>query len=107
MQLENTARPVPAACELLIRVYAAGVNAVDCAIRNGFGHFKSMYMLPFTPGCDGAGIVEAVGSKVTGFKKGDAVYGTTTDFPGGGSYAEYCVAEASSVYPEATQYELQ
>lgn len=47
-----------------------------------------------TLGWDAAGIVEETGSEVTTFFKGDAVYGVP-NFPGDGSYAEYCVAKAS------------
>ncbi len=47
-----------------------------------------------TLGWDVAGTVEAWGSNVTGFQKGDAVYGVP-NFPGNGSYAEYCAAKAT------------
>jgi len=47
-----------------------------------------------TLGWDAAGIVEEIGSDITGFRKGDAVYGIP-NFPGDGSYAEYCAAKAS------------
>ncbi len=95
LQLEEVARPVPAADELLIKVYASGVNPVDWAIREGGNDALRAYLtLPLTLGWDAAGIVEEVGSEVTGFQKGDAVYGEP-NFPGDGSYAEYCAAKAS------------
>ncbi len=47
-----------------------------------------------TLGWDAAGAVEETGSEVTAFQKGDAVYGVP-NFPGDGSYAEYCAAKAS------------
>ena len=95
LQLEDVARPVPAADEILIRVYASGVNPVDWTVREGGNDaLRSFLTLPMTLGWDAAGIVEAVGSEVTAFQPGDAVYGEP-NFPGNGSYAEYCAAKAS------------
>ena len=95
MKLEEIDCPVPAADELLIKVYASGVNPVDWVIRNGGNNaLRPLIKLPITLGWDAAGVVEATGSDVTGLKKGDEVYGMP-NFPGDGSYAEYCVAKAS------------
>lgn len=52
--------------QLLVRVKSAGVNPVDTYIRSG-GHPLSPE-LPYTPGNDGAGIVEDIGEQVTKFK---------------------------------------
>lgn len=94
MKLEDVERPVPAADEILIKVYASGVNPADWVIRNGGNDFlKPILKLPMTLGWDAAGTVKELGSSVTGFKKGDAVYGIP-NFPGDGSYAEYCAAKA-------------
>ena len=94
LKLEETERPVPAPDEILIKVFASGINPVDCVVRNGGNDFlKSFITLPMTLGWDAAGIVEEVGSEVTDFKKGDEVYGVP-NFPGtNGSYAEYCAAK--------------
>ena len=95
LQLEEVARPVPAADEILIKLYASGVNPVDWVIREGGPDAMRAYLtLPMTLGWDAAGVVEELGSEVTGFQKGDAVYGEP-NFPGDGSYAEYCAAKAS------------
>jgi NADPH:quinone reductase-like Zn-dependent oxidoreductase len=95
LQLEDVAQPVPAADEILIKVYASGVNPVDWVVREGGNDALRAYLtLPMTLGWDAAGVVEEVGSEVTGFQKGDAVYGEP-NFPGNGSYAEYCAAKAS------------
>ena len=95
MKLEEIERPVPAADEILVKVYASGVNAVDWVICNGGNDLlKPLLQLPMTLGWDAAGIVEAVGSNVGSFKNGDEVYGVP-NFPGDGSYAEYCAAKAS------------
>jgi NADPH:quinone reductase-like Zn-dependent oxidoreductase len=94
LKVVEVERPVPAPDEILIKVFASGVNLVDCVIRSGTSDtFKSFLKLPLTLGCDAAGIVEEVGSEVTNFKQGDAVYGCP-NFPGDGSYAEYCAAKA-------------
>jgi NADPH:quinone reductase-like Zn-dependent oxidoreductase len=92
MNLEDVARPVPAPNEIVVKVYASGVNPVDWRIREG--GMRSFLTLPMTLGYDAAGIVEETGSQVTSLQKGDAVYGVT-NFPGDGSYAEYCAAKAT------------
>lgn len=95
LQLEDVARPVPASDEILIQVYASGVNPVDWTVREGGNEaLRSFLTLPMTLGWDAAGIVAETGSDVTAFQKGDAVYGIP-NFPGDGSYAEYCAAKAS------------
>jgi NADPH:quinone reductase-like Zn-dependent oxidoreductase len=95
LQLEDVARPVPAADEILVKVYASGVNPVDWVVREGGNEaLRPFLTLPMTIGWDAAGIVVEVGSEVGTFQKGDAVYGVP-NFPGNGSYAEYCAAKAS------------
>ncbi len=95
LQIEDILRPVPAADEILVQVYASGVNPVDWVVRQGGNDvLRPLLQLPMTLGWDAAGIVEETGSEVTAFQKGDAVYGQP-NFPGDGSYAEYCVAKAS------------
>lgn len=100
LQLQDVARPVPAADEILLKVYASGVNPVDWVVREGGNDALRAYLtLPLTLGWDAAGVVAEVGSAVTGFAVGDAVYGVP-NFPGDGSYAEYCVAKASQFAPK-------
>jgi NADPH:quinone reductase-like Zn-dependent oxidoreductase len=100
LQLEDTARPVPASDEILIQVYASGVNPVDWVVRQGGNDaLRAFLKLPLTLGWDAAGIVVETGSEVTTFQKGDAVYGIP-NFPGDGSYAEYCAAKASQFAPK-------
>ncbi|GAB3725058.1 NADP-dependent oxidoreductase [Spirosoma lituiforme] len=95
LTVEDIGRPVPAPDEILVNVYASGVNPVDWKIREGGNDvLRSFLTLPLTLGWDAAGVVEATGSDVTGFQKGDAVYGVP-NFPGDGSYAEYCTAKAT------------
>ncbi len=94
LKIGEVERPVPAADEILVKVYASGVNPTDWGIREGGNAvLKPLLKLPLTLGWDAAGIVEEIGGDVTGFKKGDAVYGVP-NFPGDGSYAEYVAAKA-------------
>jgi NADPH:quinone reductase-like Zn-dependent oxidoreductase len=93
---EDAPRPQPAPGEVLIRVHAASVNPVDRAIRDGYFKERIPYKLPFVPGWDVAGVVEAVGSGVSRLKPGDEVYGRT-DLSREGSYAEYMVARESEI----------
>ncbi|WP_316801420.1 NADP-dependent oxidoreductase [Pedobacter frigidisoli] len=95
MELKEIDRPVPKPDEILVKVYASGINPVDLVVRAGSNAaLSSLLSLPMTPGWDTAGTIEELGDEVTGFQKGDAVYGVP-NFPGDGSYAEYVVAKAS------------
>lgn len=95
MKVEDIERPVAAPDEILVKMYASGVNPVDWVIRNGANDVLRPFLkLPMTLGWDAAGVIEEMGSDVTGFQKGDAVYGVP-NFPGDGSYAEYCAAKAT------------
>src|SRR5580765_3379151 len=92
--------PVPEldANEILVRVEAAGVGGWDPAEREG-GFAKEFNMPPKFPiilGSDGAGTVEAVGEKVSHFKKGDRVYGISFLSPKGGFYAEHVVMKETN-----------
>lgn len=60
--------------QVRIRVHAASVNPIDTYVRSGVVAMD--LPMPFIPGCDGAGIVEAVGANVTRFQTGDRVWTT-------------------------------
>ena len=95
LKIQEVERPVPVADEILVKVYASGVNPVDSVVREGGNDVLRPYLkLPLLMGWDVSGIVEEIGSNVTNFKKGDEVYGIP-NFPGNGSYAEYVAANAS------------
>src|SRR5258708_6029521 len=83
--LEELPRPEPQADEVLVRIYAAGVLPVEWKIRSGAFQGPFAPGLPYAPGSSVAGIVEAVGSDVTTFQPGDAVFGRSNR----GAYAEY------------------
>ena len=73
LQLADIAEPkLQSPTDLLIRLKAAGINPIDTKLRSR-GTFQPD-RLPSILGCDGAGIVEAIGAEVTKFKVGDAVY---------------------------------
>ena len=86
---ESVAIPTPKADEVLVQVYAFGINRPDILQRQG------LYPMPKgvtpVPGLEVSGVVTAVGSEVTKFKVGDKVCGLTN----GGGYAEYCVVPES------------
>jgi NADPH2:quinone reductase len=94
MKLTEVPAPSPGTGQVLVRVHAAGVNPVDTYIRSGT--YANKPALPYTPGSDAAGVVEAVGEEVTRFRKGDRVYtaGTVT-----GAYAQFTLCSAGQVYP--------
>lgn len=100
LKFEEVPDPVPGPGELLIRVHAAGVNPVDTYMRSGTQGRSPA--LPYTPGTDGAGIIEAVGPGATGTAVGDRVYFSGTASAGyTGAYAEKALCRASQVYPLA------
>jgi len=93
LKLEEVSNPSAAPGQAVVGVKAAGVNPVDTYIRAGAYTFKPS--LPYTPGMDGAGVVEAVGQGVTRVKEGDRVYlaGTLT-----GAYAQKTVCAETQVH---------
>ncbi len=93
MRLEEVDTPTPNKNQVLVRVNAAGVNPVDTYIRAG--QYANSPNLPFTPGKDAAGIVEAVGDAVKNVKVGDRVY--TADSISG-TYAEFTLCEENQVW---------
>lgn len=72
MQIQEVPDPVPGQGQVLVRLHAAGVNPVDCYIRSGL--YSQQAHLPYTPGLDGAGVIEAIGSGVSHRRVGDRVY---------------------------------
>ena len=93
MKLEERPTPRPGTGQVLVSLKAAGVNPVDAYIRAGnYGD----NLRPFTPGSDGAGVVEAVGSAVRQIQSGDRVYldGSLT-----GTYATHALCEQTQIHP--------
>src|SRR5438067_12948138 len=69
LQFEDAPRPTPGSGELLIRVHAASVNPIDWKVRAGYMKDYIPLPLPFIPGWDVSGVVEAVGSGVTNLRR--------------------------------------
>jgi len=97
LQYQELEKPIPADDQVLIQVRAASVNPYDWHFIRGIPSFIRLFTGIRAPkstrlGADVAGVVEAAGRNVTGFKSGDAVFGTAA-----GSFAEYVCAPASSL----------
>ena len=93
MKLIEVPRLQPGPGQVLVRVNAAGVNPVETYIRAG--KYARKPALPFTPGNDGAGVVEEVGEGVTERRQGDRVYiaGSSS-----GTYAEYALCSPAQLH---------
>lgn len=94
MKLEEVPDPKPGSEQVVVKIHAAGVNPVDTYIRSGLYAVKPG--LPYTPGMDGAGVIESIGDGVNQVKAGDRVYiaGSIN-----GSYAEKTLCKESQVHP--------
>lgn len=94
-RLGEIPRPIPLEHQVLVRIKASGVNPIDIKVRTGKApHANLQY--PAVLGTDLAGVVEAVGTKVASFKKGDEVYGLTGGVGGlQGSLAEFAAVDAA------------
>jgi NADPH2:quinone reductase len=98
LELEEIPDPAAGPGQVLIRNQAAGVNPVDAYIRRG--QYARLPGLPYTPGWDGAGVVEAVGEGITRVRVGERVYFSgTTAGRGMGSYAELACCHEVNVHP--------
>jgi len=101
LELKEIEKPTPKENEVLIKVRAASLNALDWHLMRGKplavrlmigGLFKPKIT---QPGRDAAGVVEAVGSSVTQFKPGDEVFGACS-----GAFAEYVCATEDRLAPK-------
>jgi NADPH2:quinone reductase len=93
LKLEDVPDLKPADGQVLVRVHAVGVNPVDTYLRSNTDNRGPK--LPYTPGSDAAGVVDAVGGGVTGVKSGDRVYvgGSLT-----GAYASQALCTPAQVH---------
>jgi NADPH:quinone reductase-like Zn-dependent oxidoreductase len=78
-QLAEIAEPIVREDDVLVQIYAAGVNQLDSKIRDGEFKLILPYKPPFTLGHDVAGVITKVGSAVSKFKVGDEVYARASD----------------------------
>jgi NADPH:quinone reductase-like Zn-dependent oxidoreductase len=98
-RLEDVARPVPEAEEILVKIYATTVTRTDCGIRSAHPFFVRLFTGLRRPkrrilGMELAGEVEEVGAAVTEYAVGDHVFGVK----GSGAHAEFvCIRESAPV----------
>ncbi|WP_369245722.1 NAD(P)-dependent alcohol dehydrogenase [Streptomyces sp. R41] len=107
LELRDIDRPVPRDDEVLVQVHAAGVDPSVWHLMTGRPYVARLALglrKPKNPvrGWDGAGRVEAVGAKVTGFKPGDEVFGNCE-----GSFAEYARAKADRLAPKPANFTFE
>ena len=94
--LRDIPRPQISDSEVLIEVKAAAVNPLEILILTGSVKLIQDYTMPLTLGNECSGIVAEVGSKVTGFQKGDRVY-TRLPLHKIGAFAEYVAADQNAI----------
>ncbi|WP_454889706.1 NADP-dependent oxidoreductase [Serratia quinivorans] len=93
---DNVDYPSLKANEVLVKVYAVGLNPIDNVIPTGIFKPVLHFKLPATLGSDLSGVVIAVGSRVTRFSPGDEIFASIFD-TGTGSLAEFAVVPESAV----------
>jgi NADPH2:quinone reductase len=94
LRLEEVPTPKPGADQVLVRIHATGINPVETYIRAGT--YARLPELPYTPGNDGAGVIEKVGANVNECKPSDRVY---TAGSISGTYAEFALCKKEQVHP--------
>lgn len=94
MKIEEIPTPEPGQGQILVRIRAAGVNPADTYARTG--NYAVKPPLPYTPGTDGAGVVESAGPGTARFKPGDRVYVARAQ---SGTYAQFALALESQLHP--------
>jgi NADPH2:quinone reductase len=97
LKLEDVPDPVPGPNQVVVTARAVGVNPVDTYIRSGKYAFRPP--LPYTPGADAAGVIDAVGSEVTEWKRGDRVWVKETADAARGTYAQKILCNLNNVFP--------
>jgi NADPH:quinone reductase len=96
--VEDVPDPVPGPTHVLVRVHAAGVNPYDTYMRTG--NYAIRPPLPYTPGADAAGVIEALGNDIRDMRVGARVYVTgTATHKTYGAYAAKVLCELHQVHP--------
>ena len=94
IEITDAPKPTASKGKVLIEIHAASINPFDWKIREGYLQKMVPLQFPVTLGGDFSGIITEVGESVSGFKKGDEVYGTAIVLSGGsGSFAEFASAD--------------
>ena len=97
LKLDDVAERTPGPFDVKVQVRAVGVNPFETYMRAG--NYAIKPPLPYVPGSDAAGEIEAVGEKVERFKPGDRVYTYAAKEGLIGTYAEIVVCPANRVFP--------
>src|SRR5687767_3599916 len=96
--VEDVPDPAPGPTHVLVRVHAAGVNPYDTYMRTG--NYAIRPPLPYTPGADAAGVIEALGKDIRDMRVGARVYVTgTATHKTYGAYAAKVLCEPHQVHP--------
>ena len=100
LKYEDAPKPTINPDDVLVRVFASGVNPVDWKMRKG-AHGGGKGPFPRILGWDFSGVIEQTGAKVKGWKAGDEVYGRP-DLNRNGTYAEYVAVRANEISRKPT-----
>src|SRR5688500_12137079 len=96
--ITDVQKPTVGPDNVLIEVYAAGVNPIEWKVQLGYMKDFMPLQLPVTLGGDVSGVVTEVGANVTAFQTGDAVFGQGSVLAGSsGTFAEYNLTIAKSI----------
>ncbi|MDE2155728.1 MAG: NADP-dependent oxidoreductase [Xanthomonadaceae bacterium] len=101
----EVSRPTLKPDEMLVEVHAVGLNPIDNMITTGMFKLVLKFQLPATMGSDLAGVVKEVGSRVTRFKPGDAIFASLFDL-GTGALAEFAVVPERLAAPKPTNLDF-
>ena len=98
-EIEEARNPEPAPGEILVRVHGPSINPLDWKVHSNVSAAASLFGMNyrFCLGCDFAGEVVSTGEATSTYRKGDHVYGMSTNFRSA-SFAEYVVIAESSVF---------
>ena len=89
--------PQPKEDEVLVKLSVAGINPFDWKIADGMLDGQVGHTFPLVLGLDGAGTVEAAGSKIKRFKVGDQIFGQFWQLPlGRGTYTQLCAVSENA-----------
>ncbi|KAI0033328.1 GroES-like protein [Vararia minispora EC-137] len=91
--IEDRPTPTPGPGQLLIKIYATALNPVDLYVQSS-GYIVDAYGFPAVPGCDGAGVVEALGEGVKGWAQGDRVLMQGHWVADRGTLQQYAISDA-------------
>ena len=105
--IQDVPKPTIKPDEVLVKVNAFGVNPADFKTRTGTTPYSKKYTHPIILGWDIAGVIEEIGSDVSDFKTGDAVYGMVNFPEPGNAYAEYVASPAAHLALKPTSLSFE